>query len=174
MMVTPMSQHTPICLVPTTDRPVRRKARLSGVFSALSRAMLTAFTALPILASGADNQTVHVTLVTYGTTVSPAHIRPGTVRFLIRNDARHLTHEFFLVRTDLSPDKLPVGEEGKIDEDSPLIKRIVVAEDLAPGDEHDVTVRLQPGHYVYFCNIDAHHMVGMRGEFTIKPRFAAQ
>lgn len=170
-----MSQHTLSPPGPAAVKTRRRTTGLHRLSACASRTLLAVCLALPALAACTPNDTqiVSVTLTTYGTAVSPDHIRPGDVRFLVRNNARHLTHEFFLVRTNLTPDNLPLGDEGKIDEDSPLIRRIVVAEDLAPGDKHDITVKLDPGHYVYFCNIDAHHMAGMRGQFTIEPRFAS-
>ena len=82
-----------------------------------------------------------------------------------------MTHEFFLVKTDLPQDELPLDEDGRIDEDSPLIEKVIAAEDIGPGGNGVLSVKLTPGHYVYFCNINAHHMIGMRGEFTITPKF---
>ena len=65
-----------------------------------------------------------------------------------------------------------MDDDGKVEEDSPRIEKIIAAEDLKPGRRSELLVHLVPGHYVYFCNINAHHMIGMRGEFTITPRFA--
>jgi uncharacterized cupredoxin-like copper-binding protein len=126
---------------------------------------------MPALAVCAPSsvQTVGVTLSTFGTTLTPDDIRPGTVRFVVENVATDMTHEFILVRTDLAPDQLPVEEDGKIDEESPPILKILTAEDVTAGSRSEVTVTLTLGHYVYFCNIDAHHMIGMRGEFTVRP-----
>ena len=117
-------------------------------------------------------QTITVTLTTYGTSLAPHRPHAGDVKFVVKNNAKDMTHEFFLVKTDLPQDKLPVDDEGKIDEDSPQIEKIIAAEDLNPGKSSELSVNLAPGHYVYFCNINAHHMMGMRGEFTISPRFA--
>ncbi len=117
-------------------------------------------------------QTVNVTLTTYGTNLSPLTPHAGNVKFVVRNNAKDMTHEFFLVRTDLAQDKLPLDENGRIDENSPQIEKVIAAEDLPPGKNSVLSVNLAPGHYVYFCNINAHHMMGMRGEFTITPRYA--
>ena len=136
----------------------------------LPRTILTIYVAVLGLTGcvPGDHQTVRVTLTTYGTKLTPDKIRPGEVTFIIKNNATDLVHEFFLVQTDLAPDKLPVGDDGKIDEDSLHFLKIVAAEDLKPGSGRVISVTLKPGHYVYFCNIDAHHMSGMRGEFTIR------
>ena len=64
-----------------------------------------------------------VTLSTFGTRLDPGEIRSGDTRFVVKNDASDMPHEFILVRTDLPPDKLPVEKEGRIDEDSPQFSR---------------------------------------------------
>jgi uncharacterized cupredoxin-like copper-binding protein len=126
----------------------------------------------PAAASGA--QIVTVTLTTYATKLSADKLHAGDVKFIVKNAAADLVHEFFLVKTDLPQNRLPLEDDGKVDEESPLIQKVVAAEDIAPGRRDVVSVRLQPGHYVYFCNINAHHMIGMRGEFTIEPHLAAE
>ncbi len=140
------------------------------MLATLIRSVLIIYPALMVLTAciSRDAQTVRVTLITYDTKITPEKIRPGDVHFIIKNKATDLVHEFILVRTDLAPDQLPVGDDGKIDEDSLKHLKIVTAEDVAPGDSRETTVKLKPGHYVYFCNINAHHLLGMRGEFTVE------
>ena len=148
---------------------IGRAGRLSGFIIGISLCLpaLVVYTA-PV------GQTVSVTMSTFDTQLDTREILPGDVRFVVKNDAADMNHEFILVRTDLSPEKLPVEEEGTIDEDSPYILRIMAAEDVTPGSRREFVVTLAPGHYVYFCNINAHHMIGMRGEFTVEPRLAGQ
>ncbi len=140
------------------------------MLATLIRGILTIWLALTVLTACIthDTQTVNVTLITYGTKVTPDKIHSGDVHFIIKNNASDLVHEFILVRTNLAPDKLPVGDDGKIDEDSLEHLKIVTAEDVAPGGSRETSVVLKPGHYVYFCNINAHHLLGMRGEFTVE------
>lgn len=114
-------------------------------------------------------QIIDVTLSTFATKISPHSPRAGNVKFVVKNIAADKTHEFILVKTELSQDNLPMEENGTIDEDSPQLQKITAAENLRPGESREFSVTLAPGHYVYFCNIHAHHMVGMRGEFTIDP-----
>jgi uncharacterized cupredoxin-like copper-binding protein len=142
----------------------------------LSSVIITVSLCLPALVvyTAPAGQTVTVTMNTFGTQLDHDDILAGDVRFVVKNDASDMNHEFVLVRTDLSLDKLPVDEEGTIDEDSPLILRILATEDLKPDTRREFLVTLVPGHYVYFCNIDAHHMIGMRGEFSVEPQMAEQ
>ena len=142
----------------------------------LSQIIMTLCLGVTALAACAESgpQTIDVTLTTYGTALSPQRPHAGDVKFVVKNVASDMTHEFFLVKTDLSQENLPVDEDGKIDENSPQIQKIIAAEDLNPGKKSELSVKLTPGHYVYFCNINAHHMIGMRGEFTVAPRFAAK
>lgn len=133
-----------------------------------------AFAALAVwlsiaLPAVADSQVVHVSLTTFGTRLSTRAVHAGEVTFVVVNNAADLTHEFFLVRTSLRPQDLPLDEDGRIEEDSPLIEKVIAIEDLRPGAAGRATVHLAAGHYVYFCNIDNHHMVGMRGELTVTP-----
>jgi len=152
------------------------RASASFLASRLSSFIIGISLCLPALVvyTAPAGQTVTVTLSTFGTQLAPGEIRPGDVRFVVKNDASDMAHEFILVRTDLPPYKLPVEEDGRIDEDSPLILRVMATEDLTPGSRREFAVTLAPGHYVYFCNIDAHHMIGMRGEFSVEPQLAGQ
>jgi uncharacterized cupredoxin-like copper-binding protein len=117
----------------------------------------------------AGPQTVNVSLTTYTMKITPETIKTGDVKFVVKNDATDLVHEFFLVKTDLAPDKLPLDSEGRVNEDSPQIKEVGAAEDIDPGKSGEFSVKLEPGHYVYFCNVGTHYAIGMRGEFTIAP-----
>lgn len=153
-------------------------ARASASFlpGRLSSFIICLSLCLPVLVvyTAPAGQTVTVTLSTFGTQLTPDEIYSGDVRFVVKNDASDMSHEFILMRTDLPPDKLPMEEEGRIDEDSPLILRVMATEDLTPGSRREFDVTLAPGHYVYFCNIDAHHMIGMRGEFNVEPQLPGQ
>ncbi len=143
--------------------------RLSSFIIALSLCL----PALVVYTAPVD-QTVTVTLSTFGAQLAPGDIHSGDVRFVVKNDASDMSHEFSLVRTDLSPDQLPMEKAGGIDADSPQILKVMATEHLAPGSRREFVVALAPGHYVYFCNIDAHHMIGMRGEFSVTSRLAGQ
>jgi len=152
------------------------RATASGLSRRLSSFIIAVSLCLPplVVYTAPVDQTVSVTLSAFGTQLSPGEIHTGEVRFVVKNDASDMPHDFFLVRTDLSPDKLPMEMEGKIDRDSPHILRVMATQDLAPDSRREFVVTLAPGHYVYFCNIDAHHMIGKLGEFSVTPQLAGQ
>ena len=70
------------------------------------------------------------------------------------------THEFVVVRTDLPPDELPIGADGlSVDDDD--LEEIDEIEGIEDGTTGQVTVRLEPGRYVFFCNFEGHYLAGM-------------
>ena len=69
-------------------------------------------------------------------------------------------HEFVVVRTDLSDDDLPIGVDGlSVDEDG--LEPVDEIEGIVDGTSGQVTVRLEPGRYVFFCNFEGHYLAGM-------------
>jgi uncharacterized cupredoxin-like copper-binding protein len=70
------------------------------------------------------------------------------------------THEFVVVRTDLPPDDLPIGTDGlSVDEDG--LEPVDEIEGIEDGTTGQLTVRLEPGRYVFFCNFEGHYLAGM-------------
>ena len=76
------------------------------------------------------------------------------------------THEFVVVRTDLPDDGLPIGGDGlRVDEDGlEPVDEIDGIEDRTSG---QVTVRLEPGRYVFFCNFEGHYLAGMHAAVEV-------
>lgn len=78
------------------------------------------------------------------------------------------THELVLVKTDLSVDELPLRPDGlTVDEDSPLLTHIDELGDIDVGDSDRLEVRLPPGRYVLFCNLEGHYLGGMHLAFLV-------
>ena len=70
------------------------------------------------------------------------------------------THEFVVVRTDLPDGDLPIGVDGlSVDEDG--LEPVDEIEGIEDGTSGQVTVRLEPGRYVFFCNFEGHYLAGM-------------
>lgn len=86
--------------------------------------------------------------------------RLGDGTFDITNDGPS-THEFVVVQTDLAPDALPV-EDGEAQEDS--LDAIGDQEDIAAGTSTDLSLTLDPGRYVVFCNVTGHYEQGTYSE----------
>lgn len=106
-----------------------------------------------------ESQDFHMTL-------SATSANAGEITFHVTNNATDMVHEFVIVKTDLAVDKLPLGDDGNVDEDK--INHLDEVEDIAPGESKDLKITLEPGHYVFMCNLPAHYVQGMRAEFTVK------
>ena len=137
----------------------------------MRRIALFVLAALLVASCGAAQQTtlpddvqVTVDLKDYTITVTPDHIKAGTIKFGIRNLAA-MEHQFDLIKTDLAADKLPIdGATAKAKEDG-LVKQV---KGIGGGRVATVSADLAPGHYVIICNIAGHYQLGMRADFTVE------
>lgn len=76
------------------------------------------------------------------------------------------THEFVVVRTDLPYEDLPIGIDGlSVDEDG--LEPVDEIEGIEDGTSGQVTVRLEPGRYVFFCNFEGHYLAGMNAAVEV-------
>jgi uncharacterized cupredoxin-like copper-binding protein len=92
----------------------------------------------------------------------------GTVRFRILNQGP-TTHELSVIRTDRAPDKLPLQRDGlTINEDAPGMDFLDEAEGLDIGDRRTLALRLAPGNYVLYCNMEGHYLGGMHAALTVR------
>jgi len=134
--------------------------------------------ALPLLASapaGADRtKAVNVKLLEFKVRPKPTRVKPGTVRFNVKNIGG-VEHEMVVVRTDGAA--LPLAADGSVDEDQvPEDAKIGEVEDVAPKKAKTFTAEnLAPGSYTLFCNVVetaggttlAHYAQGMHTNFTV-------
>ena len=96
---------------------------------------------------------------------SPSTVPAGPVAFNATN-AGQVEHEFVVVKTDLSPNALPVDAAGDVDEaklDSPG-----EIEGIAVGQTRSKTFDLVSGNYVLICNEPGHYKQGMFVAFQVK------
>jgi uncharacterized cupredoxin-like copper-binding protein len=95
-------------------------------------------------------------------TVTPARVRAGDVRLLVRNKGPE-THELIIVRAGqnlpLRTDGLTVNEEA--------LATTGAVEGQSPGAVHELRLRLKPGRYELFCNMAGHYLGGMRAELVV-------
>jgi uncharacterized cupredoxin-like copper-binding protein len=90
---------------------------------------------------------------------SSPSLSAGPVTFNVSNSGP-TTHEFVVVRTDLPEDDLPIGTDGlSVDEDG--LEPVDEIHGIEDGTSGQVTARLQPGNYVFFCNFEGHYLAGM-------------
>ena len=97
-----------------------------------------------------------------------AVVPAGTVSFRIRNQGP-TTHEVNVVRTDRAPGKLPLQRDGlTVNEDAPGMEFLDDAEGLDIDDRQTLVLRLAPGHYVLYCNLEGHYLGGMYAALTVR------
>lgn len=96
---------------------------------------------------------------------APARLTAGTYTFEISNDGA-TDHEFIIApspagKLPLRPDGLTVDEEAIESEEPGSL------EPAGPGARRALTVRLAPGRYTFFCNMEGHFMAGMHTEVVV-------
>jgi uncharacterized cupredoxin-like copper-binding protein len=105
----------------------------------------------------AGASTVDATLKDFDIQLSDDAASAGKVTFDITNHGPS-THEFVVVKTDKAADALPL-HDGDVDEDA--LHSIDEVEDISSGATPKLSVDLEPGHYVVFCNVPGHYKLGM-------------
>jgi len=120
---------------------------------------------------GGSGATVDVVLSEFVVEPDPASVPAGEVTFTVANEGEEV-HEFVVVKTDLASDKLPTIDDGSVDEEGAGVEAVDEIEDLASGDSQDLTVTLDAGNYVLFCNLveegEVHYEEGMHTAFTVE------
>jgi iron uptake system component EfeO len=112
-------------------------------------------------AAAAAPKAVNAAVTEFKISSDATKVAAGDVTFTISNKGAAI-HEFVVVRTDLADDKLPKDAEGLVAEGGPLAA-VDEVEDITPGSSKTLTVKLEPGHYVFFCNLAGHYVGGMHG-----------
>ncbi len=94
----------------------------------------------------------------------------GPIEITIENDGSQ-EHEVLIIKTDIAPDELPTNDDGSINEDAPDLDVQHRIEDIGDGDRTGRTYEMDPGKYVFACNIvkdgTAHYKQGLWTAFTI-------
>jgi len=136
---------------------------LSRVVAALmTLALLVVSCAAPAESAPGGSQVV-AELFDNKITVNVASVKAGTTKIGVRNLGT-MQHSFEVLKTDLPPDKLPVdGASAKATEDG----KVGEVPSIAAGKSAAVTLDLQPGKYVFICNIAGHYQLGMHTGFTV-------
>jgi plastocyanin len=120
--------------------------------------------------------TVDVTLQEWAVVPAVTTAKAGSVTFKVTNKGPNDTHEFVVFRTDLDQRALPTGDDGSVDEEGAGVEAIGELEDVTVGSTGDVTFELQPGKYVFVCNLveqsggttEVHYKLGMSAAFTVE------
>lgn len=88
---------------------------------------------------------------------------------LDQTNAGPSSHEVLVFRTDLAADALPLGADGRVDEDhgAGITKVFDSGSDTAAGKQRTLHTSLPPGRYVVICNINNHYTLGMHASLTV-------
>jgi uncharacterized cupredoxin-like copper-binding protein len=98
--------------------------------------------------------------------LSANQIRTGKVIFNVTNSSQSLVHEFVVAKLDKPVELLPYNEEDKeLKEDA--VEVVNEIENIEPGKTGTLTVSLQPGSYILFCNKTGHFKAGMFHHLTV-------
>jgi hypothetical protein len=124
-------------------------------------------------AAPAGGTTIPVTMKEW--TVEPATktAAPGEVTFEVSNKGEK-THELVLFKTDLAADKLPLDEDGAVDEAGQGVELINEVEDVGPAETKNFKADVTPGNYYLVCNLvdadtgEKHFSHQMYVPFTVK------
>jgi uncharacterized cupredoxin-like copper-binding protein len=128
----------------------------------------------PAASSGGGTGPISATLKEWEIKLSSSTPSAGKITFNITNNGDK-EHEFVVRKTDLKADALPKNADGEVSEDAPELTEVgdpsEVAEIAAGSSDKTLTVTLQPGHYVIFCNLHVeellHYEKGMHTDFTV-------
>jgi uncharacterized cupredoxin-like copper-binding protein len=141
--------------------------------SLIAIAGLLAACSAPAASSGGSGP-ISATLKEWQISLSSATHSAGAITFNITNNGDK-EHEFVVRKTDKKADALPLNADGEVSEDAPELTEVgdpsEVAEIASGSSDKTLTVTLQPGHYVIFCNLHVeellHYQKGMHVDLTV-------
>lgn len=92
--------------------------------------------------------------------------KAGDVTFTITNYGT-IQHEFLVVKTDIAAGEIPIGSEGRFDEEEPGIDVVDEISEFDVDTTQTLALDLQPGSYQLVCNIPNHYSKGMYFAFEV-------
>ena len=104
---------------------------------------------------GADMHTAPM-----GITVDAAEIPAGEVTLNVTNDSSEFYHAVTISPVADPTVELPyLADKRMVDEEAAGV--VARVKELRPGTSRSVTVDMQPGTYILYCNIAGHYVMGM-------------
>ena len=101
-----------------------------------------------------------MTMAMMGITVDVATVPAGEVTFEVTNASKDFVHEMVVSPIADPTVALPyIQDEEKVDEDA--AGHVGEVAELDPGARGALTVTLEPGTYILYCNIPGHYISGM-------------
>ncbi len=97
----------------------------------------------------------------------PNIVPAGAVTFNATNRSSDFTHEMILIKVQDRNQQLPyVTADSKVNEDA--AGHLGEVPELKPGKSGSLSITLDPGTYMLFCNVPGHYMAGMWTTITVK------
>lgn len=113
-------------------------------------------------------ETVQVALRDYVVEVADTTLSAGSTKLAVQNTGASVHElEVFSVPAGVDAAALPVVNN-VADTDSAGLTVVDEVEDVAPGTSPTLTVDLQPGTYVFICNLPTHYQLGMHAVVTVE------
>lgn len=101
-----------------------------------------------------------------GVTPDRDTVPAGEVTFDVTNDSKSMIHEMVVSAVADPSVPLPyITDEEKVDEDA--AGHLGEVAELDPGKSGALTVTLEPGSYILYCNIPGHYTLGMWSLLTV-------
>jgi uncharacterized cupredoxin-like copper-binding protein len=152
---------------PTSRRSLRLLAIACGVLVATTAGAI-AWGASQSGAAVAPFPSVTATESDFTIHLSASHVAAGPFA-LVASNRGPSAHELVVFRTSLASNKLPLGADGNIIEDSPqMVKVADSGASVPPGQSRTLYTVLTPGTYVFVCNLPGHYRLGMRASLVVK------
>lgn len=105
-------------------------------------------------------------MATMGITVDRPEISAGEVTFTVINDSQEFYHSLSIAPVADIATELPYLRE-KLMVDETAAGTVARSKELRPHASGSVTVELQTGTYILFCNIGGHYVMGMWTLITV-------
>jgi uncharacterized cupredoxin-like copper-binding protein len=129
-----------------------------------TKGMRTKFT---VTASPTPPTAVAATLKDFGVSLGAPTVKAGLVDFTVRNDGPQ-PHEYLIFQTDVAADALPLGDDGRVNEDADGATKVFDSGDnIDVGTSKTFSAALTPGNYVVICNLPGHYTKGMRTPLVV-------
>jgi uncharacterized cupredoxin-like copper-binding protein len=103
---------------------------------------------------------------TMGITVELAEIPAGEVTFTVTNESQEFYHSLSIAPVADVATELPYLSD-KMMVDEAAAGTVARGKELRPHASGSVTVELQPGTYILFCNVGGHYVMGMWTLITV-------
>jgi uncharacterized cupredoxin-like copper-binding protein len=103
---------------------------------------------------------------TMAITVDTAKVKAGEVTFVVTNNSKEMIHEMLVAPADPAKPLPFVAADSRVDEEAS--KDLGEVSELDSGKSGSLTITLEPGTYILFCNIAGHYMAGMWTLITVE------